>query len=76
MSVPSATDIDVVIGARIRQARTYRNATLEEVAARVQISSGVLGAVERGKRRVPAELIARCARVLRLPVNYFLDDIL
>jgi transcriptional regulator with XRE-family HTH domain len=55
----ATTDIDARIGARIRELRAARNLTLEELAARADVSRAMLSRIERGESSPTAQLLGK-----------------
>jgi transcriptional regulator with XRE-family HTH domain len=57
--------IPVVVGQRIRQARTARNLSLSDVASRAKISVATLSRVERDKQGIDLGLFLTLCRILQ-----------
>ncbi|WP_096272377.1 helix-turn-helix domain-containing protein [Paucisalibacillus globulus] len=57
------------IGRRIKAFRKLKGFTQVEFANKLGISLNVLGAVERGTKKVPEELIDRIAETLNIDKN-------
>jgi len=55
----------VVVGTRIRQARTSRNLSLSEVATRAQVSVATLSRIERDKQGLELGLFLLLCRILK-----------
>lgn len=62
------TEVDRVVGENVRQARTRRGRTLQEVAEELGISHQQLQKYETGTNRLSAGMIDRAATVLGVPV--------
>lgn len=57
-------ELQKLFGLNVRRVREERGWTQEELARRAGINRSYLGGVERGKRRVAMENIARIAQAL------------
>jgi len=68
------TDMDALIGSRIRQARTSIGMTLEELAQPVGVTRSFLSQVERGLVSPSLTSLRRIAMELRVPVFLLLAD--
>lgn len=66
-------DLYTVIGARIREERTRREMTLEELAEQVGVDAPRLSRYERGERGVDTVVLRRIARLFELPVDAFFE---
>lgn len=64
----SIDEFQIVVGARIRQARQRRGTTLREVANKTGISMYLLSRFENGQRPIRLEQTARIAQVLDVPI--------
>ncbi|MEJ5946111.1 helix-turn-helix transcriptional regulator [Pseudokineococcus basanitobsidens] len=76
--VPAATApplLRVLVGQRLRRARTHRGLTLRDVAARADVSIGHLSQVERGLCEVSSEVLAAVCRALGLPLAALLRGV-
>ena len=58
----------VLVGQRLRRARTARGRTLRDVAAAAGVSIGHLSQVERGLAEASSEVLAAVCRALGLPL--------
>src|SRR5438552_16440751 len=68
--------IDILVGTRIRQARTIRNLSLNEVATRAQVSVATLSRIERDKQGLDLGLFLTLCRILHTsPQDLLGDDI-
>ena len=68
-------DLDAAIGARLRAAREHRNVTAVEMAKRLGVSIPALSALERGASAPQASMVARYSHLLRMPADFFFDDL-
>lgn len=62
----------MAIGDRIRNVRLNRNLKQSELADKACVSRVSIGFYERGERIPPADVAARIAKVLDIPVEYLL----
>jgi transcriptional regulator with XRE-family HTH domain len=63
------------VGARIRAARVQQGLTAAEVGERIGLSSGQVWKYEIGESMVSVGTLTEIARVLSVPVTFFLDEI-
>lgn len=68
-------DLDAAIGARLRTAREHRNVTAVEMAAKLGVSIPTLSSIERGVTAPQAATVARYAHLLRIPADFFFNDL-
>ena len=61
--------MNVAVGARVRDLRTRRRLTLEDVAARTGISRSTLSRLENGQRRPTLELLFALAAAYRVSLD-------
>lgn len=66
--------IAAVVGSRIRQARTTRNLSLNDVATRAHISVATLSRIERDKQRLELGLFVLLCRILKTPPQDLLGE--
>lgn len=67
--------VEVQIGSRIRQMRTERHVTLEQLAAEVNLTKGQLSKIENGKVSSPVSTLTRIAVALGVsPGAFFQAD--
>ena len=59
--------MDIVIGNRLRQARTARQLSLNDVAGRAKISVATLSRIERDKQGIDLGLFLTLSRILKAP---------
>jgi transcriptional regulator with XRE-family HTH domain len=64
----------VVVGTRIRQARTSRNLSLNEVAIRAHVSVATLSRIERDKQGLELGLFLLLCRILKTAPQDFLGE--
>lgn len=57
------------LGRRVRAFRKLKGYTQQELADRIGISLAVLGAVERGNRRVEDQILNKIASVLEVSIQ-------
>lgn len=67
-------EIDLHIGLRIRAARTMRNMTREDLAARLGLGPQTIEKYERGESRVLSARLWAIARILDVEPNFFFAD--
>lgn len=72
MQAKSAEDLDLRVRRRLRELRTQRGLTLEEVASRADIDVSTLSRLESGKRRLALDHLPRLAAALSVST----DDLL
>lgn len=65
--------VDLFVGNRLRQARTLRGLTQEQLGARVGIAFQQVQKYERGSNRISAGRLYEMAQALGVPVTYFFD---
>jgi len=71
----ASLDINKRLGARVRQLRTERRWSQEELADRAQLHRTYIGGIERGERNVSLLNIVRIATALGVPPWALLFDI-
>lgn len=72
MQAKSTEDVDLRVRRRLRELRTQRGMTLEEVATRADIDVSTLSRLESGKRRLALDHLPRLASALSVST----DDLL
>ena len=72
MQAKSTEDVDLRVRRRLRELRTQRGLTLEEVASRADIDVSTLSRLESGKRRLALDHLPRLASALSVTT----DDLL
>lgn len=72
MQAKAPDDVDLRVRRRLRQLRTQRGLTLEEVASRADIDVSTLSRLESGKRRLALDHLPRLASALSVST----DDLL
>lgn len=65
--------VDLFVGNRLRQARTLRGLTQEQLGARVGIAFQQVQKYERGSNRISAGRLFEMAQALGVPVTYFFE---
>ncbi len=78
MNVPNSTkkrvtDVDVLIGSRLRQARMLANLSQTQIAEFLGITFQQVQKYERGTNRVSAAVLHRLASMFGLPLAHFFD---
>ncbi|MBI5029471.1 MAG: helix-turn-helix transcriptional regulator [Chloroflexi bacterium] len=68
------TKVDVVLGERLRQARTEAGLTQKELAERMGWTQHLISLYESGSRRMHADLLPELARELEKPLSYFWEN--
>ena len=66
--------IDIVVGTRIREARTSRNLSLNDVASRAHISVATLSRIERDKQGLDLGLFFILCKVLKALPHDLIGD--
>ena len=61
------------LGLRVRSFRKLKGYTQQELADRIGISLAVLGAVERGNRRIEDQILNKIASVLEVSTQELAD---
>lgn len=67
----SATDIDVLIGRRLRAARQLKAMSQDELGAQVGVTFQQIQKYERGANRISGSRLWALAQTLDLPITYF-----
>lgn len=62
------------LGRRIREERLKRNLTQEQLAEAIEISNSYMGQIERGERSLTIDTLIRLTNVLRVTVDYLLQE--
>lgn len=71
----TTTDIDKIIGARIRVRREAKNLTIQQLGEKVGISGTQLGKYERHLNSISGGRLLLIARALEVPINYFYEGL-
>jgi transcriptional regulator with XRE-family HTH domain len=71
--VKSSNQIDRSLGGRLREKRTSRGWSLEQLAAKLQIAPKDIYAYETGAKRITADRLLRLSKVLGVKPLYFFD---
>lgn len=74
MQAKTAADIDLQVRRRLRELRTQRGMTLQEVGARAGIDVSTLSRLESGKRRLALDHLPRLARALSVSTDELLQS--
>lgn len=67
----SPTELDAIIGQKIREGRLLRDVSQEDLAAKIGITFQQLQKYENARNRVSASRLHLIARVLELPLAFF-----
>jgi len=62
------------VGANVREMRTMRDLSIEELAKLLGITTGYLGLIERGDRGTAAHLLLKLSEVLDVSISELLND--
>lgn len=73
-AAPARTNVQSLIGHRLREARLARHLSLHTVAEEAEISVATLSRVERDQQRIDVELLLSLMRILKLAAHDVLDD--
>jgi transcriptional regulator with XRE-family HTH domain len=65
----TATDIDIKLGARIRELRASKNLTLDALAERADVSRAMLSRIERGESSPTAQLMNKVCSGLDITLS-------
>jgi transcriptional regulator with XRE-family HTH domain len=66
-------DIDVVVRDRLRSLRTTLGLSLDELAARTNLSPSTISRIETGKRTISLDVLVPLARALQVNLDSLLD---
>jgi transcriptional regulator with XRE-family HTH domain len=69
-----ATEVDLSVGARLRQARLLAGAGQGDVGAAIGVSFQAVQMYENGENRLSAGRLAAAARYLGVPLSFFFQD--
>jgi transcriptional regulator with XRE-family HTH domain len=69
------TDLDLRIGALIREQRLLQNLAQGQLAQAVGVTQHQLQKYETGENRITASRLVECARALKVPVAWFYHSI-
>lgn len=61
-------------GSKIRELREKNGDTLEELAAKMNLTFSALGKYERGERKITAEFLEEIAKIYDVPLSYFFGE--
>ncbi len=67
-------DYKLLIGARIKEKRIFKNLTQEQLAELCDVSLGTISRLETGKTMVSIEMLLIIADSLETDINYLLCD--
>jgi transcriptional regulator with XRE-family HTH domain len=68
-----AAEIYEVLGSRVRQTRTARGITLEQLATLTDFTTSYLSKIENRRKVPPIATLARIARALEVDIAYFFE---
>jgi transcriptional regulator with XRE-family HTH domain len=71
---PRATDVDRLVGQRVRMRRQLLGMSQSDLAARLGCSFQQVQKYENGSNRVSASMLAKVAAALTVPITFFFDD--
>jgi transcriptional regulator with XRE-family HTH domain len=71
--VAGPDDIEQVVRARLRSLRTTLGLSLDELAARTNLSASTISRVETGKRTISLDVLLPLARALQVDLDALLD---
>lgn len=69
-----ASTPDGIVGEKIRARRKIRRVSLEQLAAEVQASTGLLSQIERGLTSPSLEMLRRIAAALGMPLSWLFGE--
>src|SRR5262249_7458061 len=69
-----ANQVDLSVGARLRQARLLAGASQEDVGAAIGVSFQAVQKYENGENRLSAGRLAAAAKFLSVPMSFFFQD--
>jgi len=69
-----ANQVDLSVGARLRQARLLAGASQEDVGAAIGVSFQAVQKYENGENRLSAGRLAAAAKFLGVPMSFFFQD--
>jgi transcriptional regulator with XRE-family HTH domain len=72
--VPAGESVKQQFGRRVRQLREIKGRSQERLAAEAQLHATYLSGVERGKRKISIENIAKLAKALEVPIAALFND--
>ena len=75
MGTRTATDIDALVGARIRLRRMLIGLSQERLGDALGVTFQQIQKYERGANRISASKLYEVSRVLGVPVSHFMDGI-
>jgi transcriptional regulator with XRE-family HTH domain len=71
---PGLEEIVSSIGPKVRELRAQRNLSLQQLAARAEVSAAAIHKVERGDMVPTVTTLLKLASALGRPVGHFIDD--
>lgn len=75
-STPHATELDILVGRRIRLARNLSKITQAKLAAAMGVSFQQIQKYEKGINCVCVSRLWELSRILRVPLTYFFADVI
>lgn len=75
-SSPHATELDILVGQRIRLARNLSKITQVELAAAMGVSFQQIQKYEKGTNCLCVSRLWELSRILRVPLTYFFADVI
>lgn len=73
---PHATELDILVGNRIRMARNLGKMTQVELAAAMGVSFQQIQKYEKGTNCISVSRLWALSRILRMPLTYFFADVI
>ena len=72
--VSKPSPVDIYVGERVRQRRKLLGMTQDRLAAALGLTFQQVQKYERGRNRISASRLYQLARVLKVPISYFYED--
>ncbi len=66
------TELDILVGNRLRQKRIMLGLSLKETAVVIGVSTQQLQKYEKGINRTPIEKLKICCKLLRAPIEFLI----
>ena len=73
--IKSPNETDKRVGSRVRMRRLMLDMSQTDLANAVSVTFQQIQKYEKGTNRVSASRLQQMARVLRVPISYFFDDL-
>lgn len=75
MAGKAANEVDVAVGARIRNLRLRNKLSQEEVGRRLKVSFQQVQKYEKGANRVGASRLSELAKIFDVPIGTFFSEV-